>query len=80
MTFSFVRGDVADATAQKAISTGTVVMRAKNRVVLRPPPTFHDTHAGTRMSNEIKSTLEKLSLPGPSAGRGGLLIAGDFDS
>ena len=77
MTLSFARGAVEEAMVQKAIRIGRVVMSAKNTVVLNPPPNFHAIHVGTRTKREIKSPFEKVSLPGPSAGSGGLLIAGD---
>lgn len=79
MTLSFVRRAVAEVMAQKVIRIGRVVMRAKNTVVLNPPPNFHAPHVGTRIKREIKSPFEKVSLPGPSAGSGGLFIAGDLD-
>jgi hypothetical protein len=46
-------------------------------VVLKPPPSFHDRYVGAPMSSEIRMVLEKLTLPGPSAGSGGLWMAGD---
>lgn len=62
---------------QKAIRIGTDVKRAKNIVVFKPPPNFHDEYAGTMNSSEYRAMLEKLSLPGPSAGSGEFLIAGN---
>lgn len=55
------------------------VKMAKKAVVFNPPPTFQELYAGTMKSRENRATLEKESLPGPSAGRGAFLIAGDWD-
>jgi hypothetical protein len=72
-----MRGLVEDAMVQKTIRIGNRVMRKRKIVVLRPPPSFHDRYVGTPKSREINSVLEKLILPGPSAGSGGLWMAGD---
>ena len=77
MTRSFMRGLVEDAIVQYATRMGKKVARKKKRAVLKPPPSFHDRYVGTPTSSEIKMVLEKLTLPGPSAGSGGLWMAGD---
>lgn len=53
--------------------------RAKKIVVFRPPPIFQAVYAGTMNSSENRAMLEKLSEPGPSAGRGAFLIAGNYN-
>jgi hypothetical protein len=52
------------------------VKRPKKMLVFNPPPTFHEKYVGTSAMREKRRMLEKLSLPGPSAGRGAFLIAG----
>jgi hypothetical protein len=54
-----------------------VVNRPKKMLVFNPPPTFHEKYVGTIVTREMRRMLEKLSLPGPSAGRGAFLIAGN---
>jgi hypothetical protein len=55
------------------------VKRAKKRAVLKPPPTFQDSHRGAPTIAEISAMLGKLSLPAASAGRGAFLMAGYCD-
>jgi hypothetical protein len=57
-----------------------VVKTAKKIAVFSPPPSFHEHHRGTPASKQPTSTREKLSLPGPSAGRGAFLIDGYYFS
>lgn len=65
--------------AQKATRMGKKAKRKSTIVVMRPPPTFHARYVGTATSREMRSTLEKLTLPGPSAGSGGLWMARDCE-
>ena len=53
---------------------GAVVRHPKKMVVYKPPPTLCEKYQGTRMSIVISRPLEKLSDPGPSAGRGAFLM------
>jgi hypothetical protein len=53
-----------------------VVKIPKKILVFNPPPIFHEKYVGTTVMRETRRMLEKLSLPGPSAGRGAFLIAG----
>jgi hypothetical protein len=57
---------------------GTVVKRPKKMVVFHPPPIFHAKYVGTPAIREIRTRLEKLSLPAPSAGRGAFLMEGYY--
>lgn len=66
-----------DAPIQKEARMGTEVNKAKNRAVLKPPPTFHESQRGAPPSRDTSSMVEKLSLPEASAGRGAFLMAGD---
>ena len=72
--FSFLRGAILDVIDQKQMRMGIVVKHPKKTVVKRPPPILYDMYPGTRMSAVKSSPLEKLSDPGPSAGRGAFLI------
>jgi hypothetical protein len=76
LAFSFFRGLKVDARYQKAMVIGTEVKRPKKMDVFNPPPTFHEKYVGTMAIREKRTMLEKLSEPGPSAGRGAFLIAG----
>ena len=76
MTFSVLRGLKDEARYQNAIKIGTVVNRPKKMLVFNPPPTFHEKYVGTPAMRAKRRILEKLSFPGPSAGRGPFLIAG----
>jgi hypothetical protein len=67
---------MVEETVQKAIRTGIVVKIAKKMVVYRPPRTWRARNQGTTMSRKIIKPLEKLSLPGESAGTGAFLMAG----
>jgi hypothetical protein len=55
---------------------GTVVKRPKKTEVLNPPPIFQERYVGVIVIREKRRRFEKVSLPGPSAGRGAFLIAG----
>ena len=57
---------------------GTLVKRPKKIEVFNPPPIFHEKYVGTMAIREKSMILEKLSEPGPSAGRGAFLIAGYY--
>ena len=63
---------------QKETRMGTEVKRPKKIEVFNPPPIFHEKYTGTIAMREPRTRLEKLSLPGPSAGRGAFLIAGYY--
>jgi len=76
VAFSFLRGLKDEARYQKLIKIGIDVKRPKKMLVFNPPPTFQDKYHGTSVMREMRRMLEKLSLPGPSAGRGAFLIAG----
>jgi hypothetical protein len=78
LAFSFLRGEKLEKTVQKARRIGTEVRRAKKMVVLNPPPTFHDRYSGIPPRREKRRGFEKLSLPGPSAGRGAFLMVGYY--
>jgi hypothetical protein len=45
-------------------------------LVFNPPPTFQERYVGTSVTRAMRRMFEKLSLPGPSAGKGAFLIAG----
>lgn len=51
-------------------------MVPKKMVVFNPPPIFQEKYVGMKAMRENRTRLEKLSDPGPSAGRGAFLIAG----
>lgn len=72
-----MRGLKVETKVQYAISVGSVVKRAKKRVVRSPPLSFHDIIVGIRITSSRSKEFEKLPPPGPSAGRGAFLIAGD---
>jgi len=55
---------------------GMEVKRPKKSVVKRPPLTFLAMYHGITTRMEKRRTFEKLSLPGPSAGRGAFFMAG----
>ncbi len=76
MTFSFLRGLNEDARYQKLIRMGTVVKMPKKMLVFNPPPIFQEKYVGTPAAREMRTRLEKLSLPAPSAGRGAFLMEG----
>jgi hypothetical protein len=63
---------------QKEIRMATEVKRPKKIEVFNPPPIFHEKYIGTTAMREPRTRLEKLSFPGPSAGRGAFLIAGYY--
>jgi hypothetical protein len=65
-----------EAMVQYAMRIGIEVKRAKKSVVKRPPPTFLAMYHGITVRMKKRRTFEKLSLPGPSAGRGAFLMAG----
>jgi hypothetical protein len=44
--------------------------------VFQPPPTFQESHSGTKPIMEKRAILENPSLPGPSAGRGAFFMLG----
>lgn len=69
-----------ELTVQKAARMGMPTMKKKKIVVLRPPPTLRERYQGIRKRREKRAMLEKVSLPGPSAGRGAFLIAGYYMS
>lgn len=75
---SLIRGDIREAVDQNTRRIGTVVKKASSRVVLKPPPIFHDRYAGTASRRADRRPLLKLSLPGPSAGSGAFLMAGYY--
>lgn len=52
----------------------------KKTEVLSPPPTFQEQYVGTPKRRPKRRRLEKVSFPGPSAGRGAFLIAGYYRS
>jgi len=68
-----------DAMVQYATRMGMEVKRAKKSVVKKPPPTFLAMYHGVIARREKRRTFEKLSLPGPSAGRGAFLMAGYYN-
>ena len=76
MAFSFLRGLNDEARYQKLIKIGIDVKIPKKILVFNPPPIFHEKYHGISVTRERRRMLEKLSLPGPSAGRGAFLIAG----
>jgi hypothetical protein len=55
---------------------GIAVIKPKKIHVFNPPPSFQVKYSGTPPRREKRSVLLKLSLPGPSAGRGAFFIAG----
>jgi hypothetical protein len=59
-----------------AIRMGMDVNRAKKIHVFVPPPTFQESQRGTSAREEIRTVLEKDSLPAASAGKGALLMVG----
>lgn len=65
---------------QKEARIGMAAMIAKKIHENRPPPTLRARYNGTRARRVKRRTLEKFSLPAPSAGRGAFLIAGYFQS
>ena len=65
---------------QKAIRIGRRKPKKKKTVVLKPPPRLWATKIGIPNSSAPRSKFEKDSLPGPSAGRGGLWMAGNFNT
>ena len=71
-----MRGEIVDAILQKIMRIGIVVSRAKSIHVKIPPPTFRARYPGTSASRETSRTLEKLSLPEASAGKGAFFIEG----
>lgn len=71
-----MRGENLEETVQKAIRRGTTKRMKKKIKVLRPPPKMRVTQRGTPARTAPRIQLEKDSLPGPSAGRGGLLMVG----
>lgn len=54
-----------------------VVKSPRKMEVFKPPPSFHDRYVGTTTIRPIRRALEKEDAPGPSAGSGAFLIAGD---
>lgn len=77
MTFSFVGGLQLDVQVQKATKIGRVVIRPRKIPVFTPPPKENVRKAGAPTRAPISRLLEKLSFPGPSAGRAGLFMAAD---
>lgn len=65
---------------QKEARIGMAAMIARKNHVNRPPPTLRARYNGTRARRVKRRTLEKFSLPAPSAGRGAFLIAGYFEN
>jgi hypothetical protein len=65
---------------QYAISIGSDVMIPRPRARSGPPPNFHDRATGIETSKENRTVLEKVSPPGPSAGSGPFLMAGDWEA
>ena len=72
-----MRGLKVETKVQYAKIMGIVVKRAKKKVVRSPPLSFHDIAVGMRIRRRKRREFEKLSPPGPSAGSGPFLIAGD---
>lgn len=65
---------------QKAIRIGIAHGTAKSSHVKNPPLTRQVKYAGIPARSEKSRVLLKVSLPGPSAGRGAFLIAGYCES
>lgn len=74
-----MRGLRVDVHAQNDTRIGTVVSRPMKIPVLIPPPSIYVREAGMPSKPLSNSELLKLVLPAPSAGRGGLWMAGDYE-
>lgn len=72
-----MRGEILEATVQKAKRMGRLVNMAKNSQVYRPPLTLRARKAGTTPMRATRRMLEKFSLPAASAGKGAFLIDGN---
>jgi hypothetical protein len=73
-----LRGEKDEARYQNEIRMGIEVKIPKKIEVFNPPPSFHEKYVGTNPRREKRTRLEKLSEPGPSAGRGAFLMAGYY--
>ena len=72
-----MRGEIEEKVVQKAMRMGIVVHVATNIVKSIPPPRVEEMSNGIEIRRRKRRLLDQESLPGPSAGNGAFLIAGD---